>query len=102
MGCWSASRPALSEACRADPPYSPSATSFDILAPDADLGSATRTARPGAILNLAIDGIALLSPSTGIARYTRELIREYLKSADIRPFIHYGLRWSTALREEPL
>lgn len=25
-----------------------------------------------------------------------------MTSADIRPFIHYGLRWSTALREEPV
>lgn len=56
---------------------------------------------PGS-LNLAIDGIALLSPSTGIGRYTRELIRQYLHSEEVRPFIHYGLRWSTALREAPL
>jgi glycosyltransferase involved in cell wall biosynthesis len=53
-------------------------------------------------MNLAIDALALLSPSTGIARYTRELVSQFMSRAELRPFLHYGLRWSTGLREAPM
>jgi alpha-1,3-rhamnosyl/mannosyltransferase len=53
-------------------------------------------------VNLAIDALALLSPSTGIARYTRELVLQFRASGEVRPFLHYGLRWSTELREAPV
>lgn len=56
----------------------------------------------GGRLNLAIDALALLSPSTGIARYTRELVGQLTASPEIRPFLHYGFRWSTELREAPV
>jgi len=53
-------------------------------------------------MNVAIDALPLLSPSTGIGRYTRELVLQFYASQDVRPFLHYGLRWSTELREAPV
>lgn len=53
-------------------------------------------------MNVAIDALPLLSPSTGIARYTRELVLQFCASEDVRPFLHYGLRWSTELRDAPV
>jgi alpha-1,3-rhamnosyl/mannosyltransferase len=61
-----------------------------------------RHERIGGRLNLAIDALALLSPSTGIARYTRELVSQFMTSPEVRPFLHYGFRWSTELREAPV
>src|SRR3954463_7063847 len=56
----------------------------------------------GGRLNLAIDALALLSPSTGIARYTRELVLQFHAMPEVRPLLHYGLRWSRELRDVPL
>ena len=45
--------------------------------------------------------MALLSPTTGIARYTRELLIRFRDVPGVQAFIHYGLRWSTELRDYP-
>ena len=52
-------------------------------------------------MNLAIDGLALLSPTTGIARYTRELLMQFRDYPGISILIQYGLRWGTQVRDFP-
>ena len=53
-------------------------------------------------MRVAIDALALLSPTTGIARYTRELVGQLRSLPDIELHLQYGLGWSRELREAPV
>lgn len=53
-------------------------------------------------MRVALDAFLLLSSFTGIARYTRELAAQLMRSADIELHLQYGLGWSRELREAPV
>jgi len=53
-------------------------------------------------MRVAVDALPLLTPSTGIAQYTRELMRRVGRTADVELFFCYGLYWGRELREKPL
>jgi glycosyltransferase involved in cell wall biosynthesis len=53
-------------------------------------------------VKVAIDALALLSPTTGLARYTRELVGQLRSLPDIEVHLQYGFRWSRELRESPV
>lgn len=53
-------------------------------------------------MKVALDAFLLLSPMTGIGRYTHELGRRLLEMPDLELFLHYGLTWSRTLRSSPV
>jgi len=48
-------------------------------------------------LNVAINGIAMLSPLTGIGQYTFNLVRE-MQDLRLKPWMFYGTDWKQELR----
>jgi len=52
-------------------------------------------------LNVAINGIAMLSPLTGIGQYTYNLVRE-LQDMRLAPWMFYGTDWKQELRAAAL
>lgn len=53
-------------------------------------------------MRVAVDALPLLIPSTGIAHYTRELMRRVGRAPEVELFLCYGLYWARELRETPL
>jgi alpha-1,3-rhamnosyl/mannosyltransferase len=53
-------------------------------------------------MRVAVDALPLLTPSTGLAQYTRELMRRVGRIPDIDLCFCYGLYWADELREGPL
>ncbi len=54
------------------------------------------------MLQLAVDASPLLTPFTGISRYTRELMERVAATPGVETHLCYGLYWDRALRAEPL
>jgi alpha-1,3-rhamnosyl/mannosyltransferase len=52
-------------------------------------------------LNVAINGIAMLSPLTGIGQYTFNLVRE-MQDLRLKPWMFYGTDWKQELRAAAL
>ena len=53
-------------------------------------------------MRLAVDGLILQSPATGIARYTRELISCISRVPDVEVHYCYGYSWGRELPDKPL
>jgi alpha-1,3-rhamnosyl/mannosyltransferase len=52
-------------------------------------------------IQLAINGISLLSPLTGIGQYTYHLINQF-QALGMAPWIFYGTNWSREIRQQPV
>ena len=58
----------------------------------------TEKTSPGAPLNIAMGGRALLTPLTGIGQYAAHLAREFVQRGhNVRLF--YGTHWSSAIAD---
>jgi glycosyltransferase involved in cell wall biosynthesis len=55
---------------------------------------------PGA--RVGINGVALLSPLTGIGQYTYHLVRELQLLLPEKPWLFYGTNWRQQMRQAPL
>ena len=51
---------------------------------------------------VGINGVALLSPLTGIGQYTLHLVRELQQLLPMQPWLFYGSGWNRELRNAPL
>lgn len=51
---------------------------------------------------IGINGVALLSPLTGIGQYTFHLVRELQKLLRVKPWLFYGVGWRQEVRMTPL
>jgi alpha-1,3-rhamnosyl/mannosyltransferase len=51
---------------------------------------------------IGINGVALLSPLTGIGQYTYHLVRELQQMLPVEPVLFYGAGWSREIRSTPL
>lgn len=51
---------------------------------------------------VGINGVALLSPLTGIGQYTYHLVRELQGLLPEKPWLFYGTNWSQEMRQSPL
>jgi hypothetical protein len=53
-------------------------------------------------MRVALNAWSLMSPHTGIASYTRNLILALRDLGEVEPLLFYGFSWSRALREAPI
>ena len=53
-------------------------------------------------MKIGINGVALLSPLTGIGQYTYHLTKELQQILDIQPWLFYGAGWRQEVRHSPL
>lgn len=53
-------------------------------------------------IKLAVNTTSLLSPLTGIGRYTHHLCKYFQKSNDVELLMFYGHDWTSAMREQPV
>jgi alpha-1,3-rhamnosyl/mannosyltransferase len=51
---------------------------------------------------VGINGVALLSPLTGIGQYTLHLVRELQQMLPMQPWLFYGSTWNREVRTTPL
>jgi alpha-1,3-rhamnosyl/mannosyltransferase len=54
------------------------------------------------VIKLALNATSLLSPTTGVAAYTRNLARELSATGEVDAAYFYSLNWSRALRDSSL
>jgi glycosyltransferase involved in cell wall biosynthesis len=51
-------------------------------------------------IDLAFNGVALLSPLTGIGHYAAQLAQRLVNSPEVRPHFFYGTHWSRQVRAQ--